>query len=112
MNKLTLVAVAAVSAALFGVGGAIAQAGGDFANVDGNKDGKVDMTEAMGVYPNLTKEQYDQADTNKDGGLDEAEFGSLAGLFPTQTGADNNGSQPSSQDAPTSSTASSSASGG
>jgi hypothetical protein len=107
MNKLTIVAVAAVSAALFGVSGAIAQAGGDFASVDGNKDGKVDMTEATGVYPGLTQAQFDQADTNKDGSLDEAEFGSLAGLMPTQAGGDNNGSQASSQDASSAATSSS-----
>ena len=109
MNKLTMVAIAAVSAVTFGISGAIAQAGGDFASVDGNKDGKVDMTEAMGVYPALTQAQFDTADANKDGGLDEAEFGSLAGLFPTQQGADNNGSQASSQDATASSGASSAA---
>ena len=105
MNKLTIVAVAALSAAAFGITGALAQAQSGFTNVDADHDGKVTMTEAAAQYPSLTQAQFDQADTNKDGSLDEAEYGSLAGLFPTQAGADNNGSQPSSQDAGTSSAA-------
>ena len=107
MNKLTIVAIAALSAASFGVAGAYAQAGGDFAKADGNNDGKVSMTEALGVYPALTQAQFDQVDTNKDGSLDEAEFGTLAGLLPTAN--ENNGSQSSSQDASSASGASSSA---
>lgn len=104
MKKLTIVAIAALSAASFGVAGAYAQAGGDFAKADGNTDGKVSMTEALGVYPTLTQAQFDQVDTNKDGSLDEAEFGTLAGLLPTQN--DSSSSQASSD---ASSSASSSA---
>ena len=96
MNKLTIVAIAALSAVTFGVSGAIAQAGGDFAKADGNKDGKVDMTEATAIYPALTQAQFDAADTNKDGGLDEAEFGTLAGTGLTQN---QNGSSSAASDA-------------
>lgn len=105
MNKLTIVAIAALSAASFGVAGAYAQAGGDFAKADGNTDGKVSMTEALGVYPTLTQAQFDQVDTNKDGSLDEAEFGTLAGLLPT---ANENGSSSSQASSDASSSASSS----
>jgi hypothetical protein len=83
MNKLALLAAAALTATSFGVAGAIAQAGGTdaFANVDANKDGSVDMTEALGVYANLTEDLFKQADANGDGKLDETEFGSLQGLI-------------------------------
>lgn len=82
MNKLALLAAAALTAASFGVAGALAQAGGTdaFAAADANKDGSVDQTEAMGVFPNLTPDLFTKADANGDGKLDEAEFGSLQGL--------------------------------
>jgi outer membrane lipoprotein SlyB len=80
MNKLAMIAVVAASAATFGVAGAFAQSGGDFAKADANQDKTVTMEEAMGVYPTLTKTIFDQADANKDGTLDEAEFGGLSGL--------------------------------
>lgn len=82
MNKLALLAAAALTATSFGVAGAMAQAGGtdDFAKADANKDGSVDMTEAMGVYANLTQDLFTKADANADGKLDETEFASLQGL--------------------------------
>ena len=81
MNKLALMVAAAATVATFGVAGAYAQAaGGDFAKADANKDGSVTMEEAMGVYPTLTQDQFTKADANADGKLDEAEFGTLAGL--------------------------------
>lgn len=103
VNKLTITAIAAVSAALFGVSGAYAE-GGNFANVDADHDSKVTLTEATGAYPTLTQAQFDQADSNKDGSLDEAEFGTLAGLLPA---ANENGgsSSSSSAAAPSSSSA-------
>ncbi len=82
MNKLILVAVAALTAGAFGVGAANSAqtAGGDFAKADANHDGFVDMTEAQGVFPNLTQDIFTKADANGDGKLDEAEYGNLQGL--------------------------------
>ncbi|MGN6160028.1 MAG: hypothetical protein ACTHNL_18185 [Devosia sp.] len=80
MNKLVLVAVAALTAGAFGVGASYAQAGGDFAKADANHDGAVDMAEAQGVFPNLTQDIFNKADANGDGKLDEAEYGNLQGL--------------------------------
>lgn len=84
MRKLALTVAAALAVGTFATG-ALAQgtAGGDFSNADGNKDGGVSYQEAVGAYPGLTEEQYNQADTNQDGTLNEAEFGSLAGLAAT-----------------------------
>ena len=81
MNKLALVAAAALSVATLG-GAAIAQdtTGGDFAKADANKDNLVSWDEALGVYPTLTQELFTQADANADGNLDEAEFTALVGL--------------------------------
>jgi hypothetical protein len=82
MNKLALLAAAALTATSFGVAGAIAQAGGtdDFAKADANKDGYVDMTEAQGIYANLTQDLFTKADANADGKLDATEFAALQGL--------------------------------
>jgi hypothetical protein len=79
MKKLALLAAAGLVVAGFGTA-AMAQQDDAFTKADANKDGVVDMTEAMGVYATLTQVQFDQADANKDGKLDAAEFGSLQGL--------------------------------
>jgi len=93
MNKLALVVAAAATVATFGMAGAYAQqAGGDFTKADANKDGSVTFEEAVGVYSSLTQDQFNKADANADGKLDEAEFGTLAGLT-----AGDNGNQASSQ---------------
>ena len=98
MNKLALIAAAALTATTFGAA-AIAQDAtqsetGNFDSVDANKDGLVSWDEALGAYPTLTQEILNQADTNADGTLDEAEFTGLEGLTaglddsttaPTQT---------------------------
>ena len=97
MNKLAIVTLAAVSAATFGVAGAFAQAGGDFAAIDTNHDQKVTLEEAMGPYPTLTQSLFDQADANKDGSLDEAEYGTLGGLLGGQNGGDSSSAAPSSE---------------
>lgn len=88
MNKFALVAAAALSVATFGTAAAYAQAGSTdkFGDVDGNKDGMVTMTEAMGAYPTLTQAIFDQADANHDGNLDQTEFGSLQGLIGSNNG--------------------------
>jgi len=80
MNKIAIIAAAAVTTVSFAVGGALAQAGGDFAKADANKDGFVSQEEAMGVYPTLTADLFTKADANGDGKLDAGEFGSLQGL--------------------------------
>ena len=80
MNKIAILTAAAVAAVSFGVGGAFAQAGGDFAKADANKDGFVTQEEAMGVFPTLTADLFTKADSNADGKLDETEFAALQGL--------------------------------
>jgi hypothetical protein len=98
MNKLALIAAAALTATTFGAA-AIAQDAtqsetGNFDSVDANADGFVSWDEALGAYPTLTQELFNQADGNADGNLDEAEFTALEGLSasvddtttaPTQT---------------------------
>ena len=81
MNKLAIVAAAALTAATFGAA-AIAQdsTASDFVNVDANKDNLVSWDEALGAYPTLTQELFNQADANADGSLDEAEYTALVGL--------------------------------
>ena len=103
MNKLVLVAVAALTAGAFGVGASYAQAGGDFAKADANNDGVVDMTEAMGVFPNLTQDIFNKADANGDGKLDEAEYGNLQGLAGGLGDTTNGGSSSSAADTSSSS---------
>jgi len=75
------------------------------------------MTEAMGVYPNLTQDIFNKADANGDGKLDEAEYGNLQGLAGGLGDTTNGGSSSSAADTSSSSssaadTSSSSASSG
>lgn len=97
MNKLALVAAAALSVATLGTAAAYAQAGSTdkFGDVDGNKDGMVSMTEAMGAYPTLTQALFDQADANHDGNLDQTEFGTLEGLMGSNNGGNSDTTTPS-----------------
>ena|SRR5215207_10611611 len=97
MNKLAMIAAAALTAATFGVA-AIAQdsTAGDFDKVDANKDAVVSWDEALGAYPTLTQQLFDQADANGDGSLDEAEFTALQGLT---AGLDDTGTTSSSSSA-------------
>jgi hypothetical protein len=80
MNKLALVAAAALSATSFGAA-AIAQDAPavdlavDITAVDTNTDGFVDLAEAQVLFPALTQEQFTAADVNVDGKLDAAEYG-------------------------------------
>lgn len=102
MNKLALLAAAALTATSFGIAGAMAQAGStdDFGKADANKDGSVDMTEAMGVFPSLTQDLFNKADANSDGKLDETEFASLQGLvgaLPADTTTSSSSAAPSSE---------------
>jgi hypothetical protein len=97
MNKLAIIAAAALTAATFGAS-AIAQDNttGDFGAADANKDAVVSWDEALGVYPTLTQELFAQADANADGNLDEAEFTALVGLTAGLDGAETTSSEASS----------------
>jgi hypothetical protein len=94
MNKLAIIAAAALSASTFGMA-AIAQdsSAGDFDKADGNRDGVVSWEEARGVYPTLSEVLFKQADENGDGSLDEGEYGALQGLT---AGLEDSSSEPSS----------------
>lgn len=100
MNKLAIVAAAALSAAAFGAAAIAQEATPDFISADGNKDNLVSFEEAMGVFPTLTQITFDQVDENKDGSLDEAEFTALIGLSASLA---TNGGTDQSQPAPSSS---------
>ncbi len=92
MNKLALVAVAALTAATFGTA-AIAQdapAVGlaiDITAVDTNTDGFVDLAEAQVLFPALTQEQFTAADVNADGKLDATEYGALSASLTVSSAA-------------------------
>lgn len=81
MNKLAIFAVATMAAASLGTAGALAQSAGDFQRADGNNDGIVTPTEAMGMFPTLTPELFRQADSNHDGHIDEPEWGLLQAVM-------------------------------
>ncbi len=115
MNKIAIVVAAAAATLSFGVGGVLAQAGGDFAKADANKDGFVTQEEAMGVYPTLTADLFTKADANGDGKLDAGEFASLQGLTAGVEGNQTSSSAAdtsSGADVSVSASASASASGG
>lgn len=100
MKKLALIAAAGLTLATFGIGaGAYAQAAPTFAEADTDHDGFVDFNEAVASHPGLGQQAFDQADTNKDGKLDEAEYAQLGGQEGvTQTGKpDNSSSEQSSE---------------
>ena len=97
MNKLAIVAAAALAATTFGVSGAFAQGTDDaFTKADANKDASVSFEEAMGVYPTLTQDLFNKADANADGKLDAAEFTALVGLTAGDTGGNGGASSSSS----------------
>ena len=77
MKKIFTVATVCIVALGFGTGAVMAR---DFAHADENKDGKVSWTEAFGDTPTLTEVLFKAADSNKDGSLDEGEYGLLFGL--------------------------------
>jgi hypothetical protein len=106
MNKLAIVAAAALATATFGMSAAFAQdATGDFAKADANKDGSVTLEEAMGVYPTLTQDLFTKADANADGKLDAGEFAALVGLTAGVAGG--NGTENASSSAATDASSSS-----
>jgi hypothetical protein len=81
MKKLALFAAAGLTLASLGFSaGAFAQAAPTFAEADSDHDGFVDFNEAQASHPGLGQQAFDQADTNKDGVLDEAEYAQLGGI--------------------------------
>ena len=92
MNKLALTTAFTLAGVLATAPGVIAQAGGDFAIADGNRDGKVTFEEARGLYPSLTKDLFRKADENRNGVLDEGEYGELKGLSGAIGGSEGIGS--------------------
>ena len=91
MKKLALIAAAGLTLASLGFSaGAFAQAAPSFVEADSDHDGFVDFNEAQASYPGLGQQAFDQADTNKDGKLDEAEYMQLGGMEgTTNMGTDN-----------------------
>lgn len=51
----------------------------DRSKLDTNRDGKVDLVEAQAARPDFTKEQFDKADADRDGQLNDAEWTTLPG---------------------------------
>ncbi|MDO8359786.1 MAG: hypothetical protein Q7T08_07080 [Devosia sp.] len=87
MNKLALIAAAAMTIATFGAAGVLAQsASDDFSKTDTDASSAVSFEEAMVTYPTLTQALFDQADANTDGSLDAIEFEVLVGLVAAPSG--------------------------
>ena len=80
MNKLVIIAAAALATVSFGAFAQDSATTGDFDKVDANKDAMVSWDEALGAYPTLTENLFKQADANADGSLDATEFIALQGL--------------------------------
>ena len=80
MNKLALIVAAAATVADVSAPPApIAQAqAATSPRPTPTRTASSTSTKRMGVYPTLTQDQFDQADANKDGKLDAAEFGTLS----------------------------------
>ena len=87
MNKITIITAIAMTVVSIGTSASYAEGNNDFNMVDGNRDNMVSYDEARGAFPTLAQSIFDQVDANKDGMLDESEFGELQGLT---AGLDNN----------------------
>jgi len=71
MNKLLLTTAAAL---VLGTGAALAQTTPDFATTDGDRSGEVSFGELNVQYPQVTEAEFNTADIDKSGGLNEEEF--------------------------------------
>ncbi len=80
MKKIAFAAAAAMTAGAFGLAAIAQDNSSDFQRADGNKDGTLTFEEAMIVNSTLGRGLFDQADSDGDGVLDEAEFLSLQTL--------------------------------
>ncbi|WP_113912639.1 EF-hand domain-containing protein [Roseovarius dicentrarchi] len=63
-------------------------AAGTLADMDTNGDGLLTVEEVQAAYPEMTAEQFSEADANADGALDDAELTAAqdAGLIPANEG--------------------------
>jgi hypothetical protein len=105
MNKFALLAAAALTAGTFGLAAIAQDNTNDFDAADGNKDGQITYEEAIVLSSRLTQAQFDQADENGDGWLDEAEFTSLQTIVvPENDGNDSSSATSTSVDDASSST--------
>jgi hypothetical protein len=89
MKKLAILAAVALTAGGMGIASAIAT-DTSFAAADANKDGGVTFVEAQALFPTLTQEQFNAADTNGDGKLEEGEYGAIQGLQTNNNGPSSN----------------------
>ncbi|MGB3028248.1 hypothetical protein [Paradevosia shaoguanensis] len=71
MKKLLLMTAAAIT---LSAGGALAQNTPDFATTDGDKSGEATLSELILRYPDVSEAQFNTADADKSGGLNEKEF--------------------------------------
>lgn len=53
-----------------------------FESADTDTSAAVSLAEAQVAWPDLTKEAFDAADTNKDGALDKTEFDAYVAALP------------------------------
>ncbi len=53
-----------------------------FSEADTDMSGGVTITEAQALWPEMTQEEFDAADTNADGQLDQAEFDTYVATLP------------------------------
>lgn len=65
---LALLAAPAADARSFGV-------------VDRNNDGVIEYTEARTALKNMAEVHFNKCDTNRDGVVDESEYGCLSGIY-------------------------------
>ncbi|AKR57522.1 hypothetical protein GCM10011321_35960 [Youhaiella tibetensis] len=75
MNKIMLTTAAAL---VLSAGAALAQTTPDFATTDGDKSGEVSWEELHVQYPQVTEEEFKNADADNSGGLNEEEFVKVA----------------------------------
>jgi hypothetical protein len=80
MNKIALLAAAALTVGSLGIAPALAGTSDPFSFADGTKDGLINYPEAIGAFPTLSLNLFDVADENGDGVLGNGEFISLEGL--------------------------------
>ena len=73
--KKILITIAAIGLT---TGVAVAQDVPAFTAADGDASGDVTLAEAQAVWPDLTQEAFDAADTDKSGSLNQTEYDALS----------------------------------
>jgi hypothetical protein len=89
MNKLLIIIAAAgltLSTGAFAQDNSTTANPTTFAAADADSSGGVSFEEAQAVWPDVTQDQFNTADANTDGSLDEAEFGALSSTLQTSAG--------------------------